>query len=76
MSMRPLNSIKIIVQYTSKLGKKVQVGKELQKPKDSTVNKTWTGSRWIIPFNKDDRYNYGSLYHVQLILKTENFFIC
>lgn len=37
--MRPLNSIKIIVQYTLKLEKKVQVGTELQKPKNSTVNK-------------------------------------
>lgn len=43
MSMRLLNSIKIIVQYTLKLEKKVQVGTELQKPKNSKVNKAWTG---------------------------------
>lgn len=39
MSKRPLNSIQIIVQYTSKLEKKVQVGTELRKPKNSSVNK-------------------------------------
>lgn len=39
MSMRPLTSLKITVQYTLKLEKKVQVGTELQKPKNSTVNK-------------------------------------
>lgn len=43
MSMRPLTSLKITVQYTLKLEKKVQVGTVLQKPKNSTVNNAWTG---------------------------------